>query len=169
MPYGDRWRDHRRLLQKTFGNLSENTIFFLYELKDCRRHLLESPDGLFDHLLQMAGETIEYTYGLEIKPQNDPYVTTAFEAAHTLFTAAIPGAFLVDSLPVVDKSFEAAKKNITLAAIASCILALLHNPSIVQKTRKEIDRVVGPNRLPYLPYVKAITKEPLRWRDVAPI
>ncbi|KAG6846974.1 hypothetical protein H0H93_010785 [Arthromyces matolae] len=215
----------------------------------------------------MAGETImEYTYGLEIKPKNDPYVTTAFEAAHTLFTAAIPGAFLVDSLPIlkyvpdwmpfadfkrkakawrklaqdmVDKPFEAAKKNIengdttpsfvlsclqdlnesknpssqelvvkatagsmytgekwtrdfypsdietfyhfaagsdtTVAAIASCILALLHNPSIIQKAREEIDRVVGPNRLPNfddtesLPYVTAITKESLRWRDVAPI
>ncbi|KAG6826672.1 hypothetical protein H0H93_016325, partial [Arthromyces matolae] len=100
----------------------------------------------------MAGETImEYTYGLEIEPKNDPYVTTAFEAAHSLFTAAIPGAFLVDSLPIlkyvpdwmpfadfkrkakawrklaqdmVDKPFEATKKNIVRNVLLGQILSL---------------------------------------------
>ncbi|KAG6896969.1 hypothetical protein C0992_004971 [Termitomyces sp. T32_za158] len=50
----------------------------------------------------MAGETIlGGTYGLEIQPKNDPYIRTAAEATRTLFTAAIPGTFLVDLVPVL--------------------------------------------------------------------
>ena len=48
------------------------------------------------------------------------------------------------------------------------------NPEIQKKAQAELDAVVGPNRLPYhadkdsLPYISAITKEALRWQNVAP-
>jgi Cytochrome P450 len=45
----------------------------------------------------------------------------------------------------------------------------------MKRAQAEIDAVVGLNQLPYfdyfdsLPYITAIAKETLRWRDVAPI
>jgi len=49
------------------------------------------------------------------------------------------------------------------------------NPAVQQKAQAEIDRVIGPNRLPtasdrdQLPYIDAIVKEVLRWHPVAPM
>ena len=47
-------------------------------------------------------------------------------------------------------------------------------PEVQKKAQEEIDRVVGPNRLPdfsdqdTLPYVNAVVKESLRWKLVVP-
>ncbi|KAG6843347.1 hypothetical protein H0H87_005586, partial [Tephrocybe sp. NHM501043] len=189
----------------------------------------------------MAGETImAITYGLEVQAKNDPYIATAAQAVHTLTAAAVPGAFLVDVVPIlkyvpywmpfagfqrkarrwrklaldmINLPYAAAKRNIengdstpsfvlnslekmelqeyiikstagtmyaagsdtTMAAVASCILGLLLNPAALKKAQDEIDRVVGTEQLPtfdyvdLLPYITAITKEALRWRDIAPI
>ncbi|KNZ80387.1 O-methylsterigmatocystin oxidoreductase [Termitomyces sp. J132] len=244
MPYGDNWR----LLQQEF-NATASIRFRPLELQATHgllRALLDSPDDLDGNLRQMAGETIlGGTYGIEIQSKDDPYIKTAAKATHTLFTAAVPGAFLVDFLPIlkyvpdwmpfadfkrkvkewrnlasdmVNMPYDAAKRNIgngdaassfilrslqnmdesrdikvqeyiiksvagamytagsdtTVSAISSCILGLLENPAVVKKAQEELDRVVGLNHLPTfddedsLPYITAITKETLRWRDVAP-
>ncbi|KAF9463408.1 cytochrome P450 [Collybia nuda] len=63
----------------------------------------------------------------------------------------------------------------TVSIIGSCILGLLTNPGVLKKAQQEIDLVLGVGRLPgfddqeSLPYVTAVVKESLRWRDVAPI
>ena len=47
-------------------------------------------------------------------------------------------------------------------------------PSVQQKAQAELDRVVGPTRLPEyedlpnLPYVRAVVLETMRWRPVGP-
>ena len=38
-------------------------------------------------------------YGLEVQPENDPYIEIATQANHLVTLAAVPGAFLVDSFP----------------------------------------------------------------------
>lgn len=54
------------------------------------------------------------------------------------------------------------------------ILAALSYPEFIAKAQKELDEVVGPNRLPTLedrnnlPYIAAIVEENLRWRSIAP-
>ncbi len=61
------------------------------------------------------------------------------------------------------------------SCLASCILALVHNPDVVEKAHKELDSVLSAGQLPdftdedSLPYIAAIVKETLRWRDVAPV
>ena len=51
--------------------------------------------------------------------------------------------------------------------------AMIKYPEIQKKGQAEIDRVIGPNRLPdftdeaSLPYVAAIVKEALRWHLIA--
>src|SRR4051812_34463094 len=97
----------------------------------------------------MAGETImSIAYGLEIQHENDPYVKMAEKGFQPLVAAAVPGAYLVDTLhflkhvpewvpgagfqrkarewkkwarKMVEVPFEAAKRNIvgTLAVSTS--------------------------------------------------
>ncbi|KAJ7090364.1 cytochrome P450 [Mycena belliarum] len=63
----------------------------------------------------------------------------------------------------------------TVSALGTFILALLSNPEAQKKAQAEIDSVIGPDRLPdfsdepNLPYVVALMKESLRWRNVTPI
>lgn len=62
-----------------------------------------------------------------------------------------------------------------MSAIASCVLGLVTHPEVLKKAQAEVDAVIGLGRLPdfndfdSLPYITAVTKETLRWRDVAPI
>ena len=54
-----------------------------------------------------------------------------------------------------------------------CLVAMLHFPETMRKAQAELDRVVGPDRLPRfedrdrLPYLQALINETLRWRPIA--
>ena len=56
----------------------------------------------------------------------------------------------------------------TYSTINTFILAMVLHPHVLKKAQEEIDRVVGPNRLPdfddreNLPYIEAIFQEVLR-------
>lgn len=62
-----------------------------------------------------------------------------------------------------------------MAGVATCILALLNHPEILKKAQDQIDSVVKPGHLPdfedeaSLPFVTAVIKESMRWRDVTPL
>lgn len=55
------------------------------------------------------------------------------------------------------------------------MLAFLAHPDVLKKAQQEIDAVLGRGHLPdlddepSLPYVTAVVKETLRWREVAPM
>jgi hypothetical protein len=50
----------------------------------------------------MAGETIlSIAYGLEIQQENDPYLKISEAGVLPLVIAAVPGTFLVDSIPLL--------------------------------------------------------------------
>jgi cytochrome P450 len=61
-----------------------------------------------------------------------------------------------------------------VSAIECFFLALTLYPEVQRKAQEEIDRVLGPCRLPTvgdrskLPYIEAVLKEALRWHPVAP-
>ncbi|KAJ7167269.1 cytochrome P450 [Mycena crocata] len=63
----------------------------------------------------------------------------------------------------------------TASALGTFILAMLSNPKAQQKAQAEIDEVTGGRYLPTfldeaeLPYVAAMVKEILRWKNVGPI
>ncbi|UKZ80869.1 hypothetical protein TrVFT333_008634 [Trichoderma virens FT-333] len=63
----------------------------------------------------------------------------------------------------------------TTASIVAFVLAMVLNPDVQQKAQEEIDRVIGPDRLPgasdeeNLPYVSGVVKESLRFFPVAPM
>ncbi|KAI0739113.1 cytochrome P450 [Daedaleopsis nitida] len=62
-----------------------------------------------------------------------------------------------------------------IAALQTYFLAMVLYPCVQRTAWEEIDRVVGPHRLPdfrdqaALPYITAVMKETLRWRPVAPL
>lgn len=72
-------------------------------------------------------------------------------------------------------SLYAAGSDSTVAIMESVVLGLLLHPEVVTRAQEEIDRVVGPDRLPNfddrasLPYVDGIVKEAWRWNPVGPM
>ncbi|KAJ7247337.1 cytochrome P450, partial [Mycena rebaudengoi] len=63
----------------------------------------------------------------------------------------------------------------TVSALGTFALAMMANPEAQRRAQQEIDTVVGHNRLPNfddedsLPYVSALVKEVLRWKNVLPV
>ncbi|KEP48465.1 O-methylsterigmatocystin oxidoreductase [Rhizoctonia solani 123E] len=63
----------------------------------------------------------------------------------------------------------------TVSAISTFFIAILHYPEVKKLAQKEIDEVLGKDRLPTfadrasLPYVEALYKEVMRWQPIAPI
>lgn len=61
----------------------------------------------------------------------------------------------------------------TAATLCTFMLAITKFPEVLEAAQEELDRVVGPDRLPTfedeerLPYIRAMVKETLRWRPVA--
>ncbi|KAF8885367.1 cytochrome P450 [Infundibulicybe gibba] len=104
MPYGDYWRSHRRLFHQEF----HPTAAIRYQPQEMRvtremlQRLLDTPDDFMIHLRHMAGAiTMSIGYGINVLPENDPYIYTAEKAIYGLVEAAVPGTFLVDSIPLL--------------------------------------------------------------------
>ncbi|KAJ7610296.1 cytochrome P450 [Mycena polygramma] len=63
----------------------------------------------------------------------------------------------------------------TLGTLLNFVLAMTLYPDVARKAQRELDRVIGRDRLPTfedqprLPYLRAIIKETLRWRPVSPL
>ncbi|KAF7359221.1 hypothetical protein MSAN_01264200 [Mycena sanguinolenta] len=250
MKHGDHWRAHRKLFHEVFNQVAAQT--FRPKEKEVANELLndflERPDhDPLDHLRHMAAKiVISIAYGIDVLPENDPYVDWADKAVEGLVTAIVPGRFLVDSFPflkyvpewvpgagfqrrarewrrlargMLEKPFAAARQRIasgtaprsftmdglkmvegadnkvymeqvvqatagtmytagtgtTVSAIGTFILSMLANPEAQKKAQAEIDAVVGTDRLPdwedeaKMPYLTAVIKESLRWRNVTPI
>ncbi|KAG5731523.1 Cytochrome P450 2B19 [Termitomyces sp. T112] len=69
--------------------------------------------------------------------------------------------------------FAGAAIETTALSLQTFILACIRYPEWIPTAQKEIDAVIGPDRLPtfkdrpFLPYVEAIVRETLRWRPAA--
>lgn len=72
-------------------------------------------------------------------------------------------------------SLYAAASETTSSTLMIFLLAMVKNPGVQQRAQEEIDRVLGPDRLPEfsdrssLPYIEAVWRETLRWSPVAPL
>ncbi|KZP16295.1 cytochrome P450 [Athelia psychrophila] len=101
--YGDEWCAHRRLAVNGFGNqVIKVNPTFTRNVYGLLRRLLESPDAWQEHVRHHVGAMIiEITYGLDVIPQNDPFIESADKAATTISAAAMPVAFLVNTVPIL--------------------------------------------------------------------
>ncbi|KAF8066895.1 cytochrome P450 [Lyophyllum atratum] len=102
MPYGERWKAHRRMFHRQFQQ-SVAPVHWPVQRKEAHalmRRLLDSPGDLIEHLRHNSASVImNVTYGINIAPKGDRYITIAEKALGGMAEAANPGAFLVDLIP----------------------------------------------------------------------
>ncbi|RDB21839.1 hypothetical protein Hypma_010803 [Hypsizygus marmoreus] len=105
MKYGDQWREHRRLFHHAFHPTASKLMHpnLLKATHGLLRRMLARPDiDFLDHLPHLAGETIvSIAYGLDVLPENDPYIQASEEGIQPVRASGLPGAFLVDTLPIL--------------------------------------------------------------------
>lgn len=77
--------------------------------------------------------------------------------------------FSDDLAGYISGSLLEAGSDTTAATIIAFVQAMVLYPEVQKRAQEEIERVVGPNRLPtmedepYLPFTRGIVKESLRW------
>ncbi|CAK5284755.1 unnamed protein product [Mycena citricolor] len=102
--YGDAWRIHRRFSNDTFHaqSLAQFTPHLDTAVHALLSRIREKPEDFMKHLRHMAGQIImNVTYGIDIQPESDPYVLDAQRGVQILTRASVPGAYLVDTLPIL--------------------------------------------------------------------
>ncbi|KAJ7781994.1 cytochrome P450 [Mycena maculata] len=102
MRYGPRWKNHRKAFVQQFQ--PSQVLFHRPTELDAARvmlqRLLESPAKFERHLRHMTGMVILSTaYGIDIKPENDPYIDISEQAHIAISRTAKRGAYLVDFFP----------------------------------------------------------------------
>ncbi|KAJ7058080.1 cytochrome P450 [Mycena amicta] len=103
--YGRRWRAQRKLLDNCL-NVKMATQFQPQERTATLallRCILQDPDkSILSHFGKMAGGFIlDFTYGIQVQDDNDPYLELADKAIEGLAAASLPGAFLVEFIPIL--------------------------------------------------------------------
>jgi len=104
IPYGPWWRKHRRLFHQYFHSnaVTKYQPIQRRETQAFLRRLLVTPDNLFHHIRHtFAASIMKISYGIDVEESDDPYISIAEEALHGIVEAGVPGAFLVDFLPIL--------------------------------------------------------------------
>ncbi|KAF5314830.1 hypothetical protein D9619_007202 [Psilocybe cf. subviscida] len=104
MPYGPRWRGQRRLFQQSFKRVT--SLSYRPEqtrkVNDMLHGLLKCPEAFRDHTQTVtAAVAMSIAYGYDIKPQKDYFVTLAKDAVSRISLAILPGAVLVNVVPIL--------------------------------------------------------------------
>ncbi|KAJ3484835.1 hypothetical protein NLI96_g5365 [Meripilus lineatus] len=101
--YGKRFKDSRRVLHKEFN---EGTVKRYRDVEARSTHrllfdLLRDPRGYETHIQGFAARVImKVTYDIDLKANNDPFVSIAEEATDA-FSIATASMFLVDLIPML--------------------------------------------------------------------
>ncbi|KAI0640914.1 cytochrome P450 [Trametes meyenii] len=105
MPYGERFRKHRRSMHEAIGTreqLDAHRHVQRREVRSLLNRLLESPDRFLEHLHLYVGATmLEITYGKRIASLEDELVDVADRAISGINEAGTPGAMIVDFFPML--------------------------------------------------------------------
>ncbi|KDQ53889.1 hypothetical protein JAAARDRAFT_415809 [Jaapia argillacea MUCL 33604] len=104
MRYGPQWREYRRVFHQHFNQLAVNKYEDIQARESrvflCR--LLENPEDFLDHIrLAFTTTIMEIVYGIAVTDKNDKFVAMSEDAIESLSVAGVPGAFLVDFLPIL--------------------------------------------------------------------
>jgi hypothetical protein len=122
LPYGDVWRESRRIFTKYFSNSRINEPRDVLYVRRFLGQLLQKPNDFLQHVrtyvpftislvngpviyfafLSLVGSSVlSMTYGISIRPYGDPLIAIAEEADEAIVELLIAGAFLVDILPIL--------------------------------------------------------------------
>ncbi|THG94471.1 hypothetical protein EW145_g8131, partial [Phellinidium pouzarii] len=203
MAYGDEHRKSRQLLHRFFGRpaVSDFCELQTHVAHRLLLGLLKEPDEFRYLTRRSAGESIMMAaYGYKVAEKNDPYIDLAEKGIQTLSDAkrmALVNIFpslryLPEWLPgtsfhktirdgydtvhtLLFDPYEKTKKEITVSALNTFILAMVLFPDAQRRGKEELDRVIGKDALPTmqdrpnLTYINAICNEVLRWEPVSPL
>ncbi|KAJ7237821.1 cytochrome P450 [Mycena rebaudengoi] len=95
LPYGSRWRQHRRIFQQYFRRerVSVYQPMQMVKIRDFLRTLLSGPENFREHCKTVAAAIIMKTvYDIDIEPIDDRFVTICEKALEKLHNATSPGA-----------------------------------------------------------------------------
>jgi cytochrome P450 len=102
LPYGSSWRRSRRELLANFSpaDLESYQPIEQRAVHCLLRNLLSSPDNFEQHLRHMTGQVImSVAYGIDVLPENDPYVADSEKLLQALAIGSTPEAALLDAIP----------------------------------------------------------------------
>ncbi|TFK84330.1 cytochrome P450 [Polyporus arcularius HHB13444] len=104
MPYGEPWRDSRRMAHHEFHTTPVKR-FRPHELRFVRQFLFNMyrhPEKMMDNLRHMAGATIlSIGYDIDVKSLHDHWIVTAEAAAESISETTNAGSYLVDVIPML--------------------------------------------------------------------
>ncbi|KAJ6570523.1 cytochrome P450 monooxygenase [Mycena vulgaris] len=102
--YGPMWRESRKMFHSQF---QESVVPDLRPLQvkathDLLRQIIASPDDLIRHLhLHVGGFLMEVAYAMKMTPQTASLVRMADDVIYAWSKVAVPGAYLVDAVPIL--------------------------------------------------------------------
>ncbi|KDQ53896.1 hypothetical protein JAAARDRAFT_38867 [Jaapia argillacea MUCL 33604] len=104
MRYGSQWREYRRVFHQHF-NRSAVDKYKDIQARESRvflRKLLETPEDFYDHIrFAFTAAIMDIAYGITVTDKSDKFVTISEEAVESVSLASLPGAFLVDFIPIL--------------------------------------------------------------------
>ncbi|KAK0436559.1 cytochrome P450 [Armillaria borealis] len=107
MPYGARFRNHRRLAHQLFGtNVTMNQFLPMLELETRRslKRILTRPEELSEHIRKTAGAIIlQISHGYAIQEENDPFIELAERTMSQFSLSTASGGFLVNLVPILTR------------------------------------------------------------------
>ncbi|KAJ4499744.1 cytochrome P450 [Lentinula lateritia] len=104
MCYGKLFNEHKKLFHQEF-HPSNSSLHRPHEKKALGvflNSLIDTPKEWESNIKQMIGAIIiGVAYGVQVQPKNDPNIDAAARMYGVLNTVLLPGAFLVDTLPIL--------------------------------------------------------------------
>ncbi|KAK0434405.1 cytochrome P450 [Desarmillaria tabescens] len=105
MPYGARFRNHRRLAHQLFGNNATMNQFLPMLESEMRRSLKRifiRPEGLSEHIRKTAGSIIlQISHGYVTQEDNDPFIELAERTMNQFSLSTASGGFLANLIPIL--------------------------------------------------------------------
>ena len=101
-------------VRRFLGQLLQKPTDFLQHVRTyvLIYHISSKHAVYFLHISLVGSTTLSMTYSINVRPNKDPYIKIAEEAVAAVAELLIPGAFLVDIIPIlkyVPKWFPGAK------------------------------------------------------------
>ncbi|KAI0753673.1 cytochrome P450 [Fomes fomentarius] len=105
MPYGDRFRRHRKLIHDGIGSKSALQRYRPIQAREAHillRNLFDTPEAFLEHLYRYAAATmLEITYGRRLNSMDDKLVQLAERAIIAATEGGSAGSMLVDFFPIL--------------------------------------------------------------------
>ncbi|KAJ2913746.1 hypothetical protein MD484_g6664, partial [Candolleomyces efflorescens] len=104
LPYGEKWKDRRRMFVQHFRP-TDTSIIHPQEHEFVARLLVElnrTPEEFFEVLRgSIGGFIISLAYGIPIKARGDPYLELSEKSSQVFTDAVTPGSYFVDLFPIL--------------------------------------------------------------------